>query len=91
MGAMPEVEQPEVPLELEYLHNLYTEIKFSRINNPEYNQDEEGSIRYKLIPRKVITWLELKSYSDVTGFELQPWEGKLIMQIDGVFEYSRGG
>lgn len=79
---MPAVESPEIPDELTYLYEIYREIKFARIHKDE---------RFLLVPRKMLNYQELDSFSKLSGFSLSSWEVSTIMNIDGIFEHSRGG
>lgn len=38
-----------------------------------------------------ISYTELKNYSEIMAFNLQPFENELIMRIDGIFEASING
>lgn len=91
MGAMKAPEKPQLPDELAYLYDTYRSLKFFRVKNESHDPQDKTSPAFKLIPRGMVEYNELESFCNLSGLNLQPWEVETIMNIDGIFENSRGG
>lgn len=90
MGAMNPIVKPSLPEDIAYLYDQYRELKFSRVKDSNHDYGDNEPIRYKLMVRDVLKWSEIESYSNLTGFRFKPWEVRVLMKIDGVFQHSRG-
>lgn len=89
MGAMKAPEPVELPDQLTYLYLTYKRVKFSTVNNPEYD-GTPNTPRFLLIPRIVLNCVELEAFSRVSEMNLQHWEIETLLCIDSIFERSRG-
>lgn len=65
-----------MPQELEYIMHLHKEIRFSKV--PPNT----------LIPREILTFIDLNQYQQTYNFKLSPIESETILRIDAIFNNS---
>lgn len=87
MGVAPKAERkvntgPECPAIFTGVHEKYRELKFIQ------RLDEEV---LKLIPREMLTWQDLRAYTDITGRRISYFDAELIMGLDAIFEGRNDG
>ena len=76
MGLMKPREKANIPAGLEYLYNMFNEIRFSLIPMKGVNM---------LSPREPLTFSELKSYMEISEMKLSYIECDAIMRMDSIF------
>lgn len=68
---------PECPVCFDGLHEVYRELKFIR--------REDGDMT-KITPRDMLTWQDLRAYTEVTGRHISYFDAEVIMGLDAIFE-----
>lgn len=83
MGAdIPEPETTEPPIELMYLIDMHTQLRFSSVKIKE---------THKQIPRDSLNYSEIDSYCRVSGLNLHDFEIDAILSIDSIFDRAANG
>ena len=77
MGALPPRKEVEIPIGMDYLFEVYSEIRFSIPHNNKIHAREE------------LTFSTLNDYQQAMQFNLSPTESKIILSIDAVFNQSQ--